>query len=81
LILTYESLKFLPKNNNPIGRSSVCICTICGEFMISHFLNYLFFSKDYKTQRTIFYPISFETANFVLELEKACPLCGGKDEP
>lgn len=66
LILTYSDLKFLPKNNNPIGRSSVCICTACGEFMIAHYLNYLFFDKDYKTQRCIFYPTSFETMNFPL---------------
>lgn len=44
--------------------------------MIAHFLNYLFFNKEYKTQRVLFYPTSFETVAFSVEREKACLLCG-----
>jgi len=44
LILALEDISFLPKNNNPIGRSSVLVCTICGELMVSHQINWLFLS-------------------------------------
>lgn len=66
VILTHESIKFLPKNNNPTGRSNVVVCTVCGEFMVSHFLNYLFFHPVYNTQRLLFYPTTFEVVNFPL---------------
>ena len=29
-ILEINDLSFLPKNDNPISRSSVIVCTICG---------------------------------------------------
>ena len=45
LILDLTDISFLPKNWNPIGRSSVLVCTMCGEYMVSHFLNYLFLSE------------------------------------
>lgn len=46
--------------------------------MIAHYLNSLFFEKNYKTQRCIFYPTSFETVNFPLECDRVCGLCEGK---
>lgn len=78
LILDLADISFLPKNNNPIGRSSVLVCTICGEFMVSHFTNYLFLSEErnYKTQRMIGYHNTFEIINFDVESEKKCPFCG-----
>lgn len=56
-----SDLSFLPKNNNPIGRSSIPVCAMCAEVMISHLLNYLFLSeeKPYKTTRLIGYHNTF----------------------
>ena len=77
-ILDIDSLKFLPKNDNPIGRSFVGVCTICGEYMICLYLNSFLFSegRGSPTQRMIFYTNTFEMVNFPLECEKHCQFCG-----
>lgn len=65
-IMDYKDISFLPRNNNPIGRSSVVVCTICGELMVSHFLNWLFLmQKDtLKTSRVMFYHNNIELMKF-----------------
>ena len=30
IIADLKDISFLPKNNNPIGRSSAVVCTMCG---------------------------------------------------
>jgi hypothetical protein len=77
-IMDYKDISFLPRNNNPIGRSSVVVCTICGELMVSHFLNWLFLMpKDtLKTSRIMFYHNNIELMKFEsLEPSKDCPFC------
>ena len=61
-----SDISFLPKNDNPISRSSPVVCTLCGELMMSHFLNFLFLSESspYKTARLIGYHNTFEIINF-----------------
>lgn len=81
-ILDLEDISFLPKNNNPIGRSSVLVCTICGEFMVSHQINWLFLSEEnpYKASRLIFYHNTFEIVKFDLECDPKCPFCAKPQE-
>lgn len=66
VITELKDLSFLPRNNNPIGRSSMAVCTICGEMMVAHLLNWLFLSeeKPYKASRIIFYHNTFEIVKF-----------------
>lgn len=65
-ILGLESVSFLPKNNNPTGRSSMMVCLMCAELMVSHYINYLFLSEDrpYKTSRLVGYHNTFEVIKF-----------------
>ena len=64
--MDYKDLSFLPKNNNPVGRSSVVVCTICGELMVSQFLNWLFLmpKETLKTSRIMFYHNNIELMKF-----------------
>ena len=68
-IMSEKDISFLPKNENPISRSSVVVCTICGELMVSHYLNYLCLGevKPYPSSRTICYHNTFELFKFDLE--------------
>lgn len=43
-ILELDNLKFLPKNNNPVGRSFIGVCTICAEYMVSMYINSFLFN-------------------------------------
>lgn len=67
-ILELDNLKFLPKNNNPVGRSFIGVCTICGEYMVCLYLNSILFNdrKVVPTSRMIFYTNTFEMVNFPL---------------
>ena len=82
VIVDLEDISFLPKNNNPIGRSSMVVCTICGEMMVGHLLNWLFLSeeKPYKASRVIFYHNTFEIVKFELEQFKKCPFCATPED-
>jgi hypothetical protein len=82
IIVDLKDISFLPKNNNPIGRSSMVVCTICGEIMVAHFLNWLFLSeeKPYKASRIIFYHNTFEIVKFELEQFKKCPFCATPED-
>lgn len=65
-ICEYKDISFLPRNNNPIGRSSVVVCTICAELMVSHLLNWLFLLPEatVKTSRIMFYHNNIELMKF-----------------
>ena len=65
-IIELTDISFLPKNENPIGRSSIVVCCMCAEAMVSHFLNYLFLSEEklYQTNRLIGYHNTFEMIKF-----------------
>jgi predicted molibdopterin-dependent oxidoreductase YjgC len=82
IITELKDISFLPKNNNPIGRSSVVVCTTCGELMTSHFLNWLFLAeeKPYKASRLIFYHNTFEIVKFDIEMFKKCPFCSTEED-
>ena len=82
IITELTDISFLPKNNNPIGRSSTVVCTMCGEMMVAHLLNLLFLSeeKPYKASRTIFYHNTFEIVKFDIEMFKKCPLCSTPED-
>lgn len=54
------------------------VCLMCGELMVSHYVNYLFLSEDrpYKTTRLIGYHNTFEIIKFDAEVDKKCIFCG-----
>ena len=81
-ITTLKDISFLPKNNNPVARASTVVCTMCGEMMISHFLNILFLSeeKPYKACRFMFYHNTFEIFKFDLQMFKNCPFCSTPED-
>lgn len=58
------------------------VCTICGEMMVGHLLNWLFLSeeKPYKASRVIFYHNTFEIVKFELEQFKKCPFCATPED-
>ena len=75
-ILKHKDLRFLPKNDNPVGQSSSYLCITCANCMVSLYINQLFGDPDFKNvQRVIFYVNSFEAVNFPAEKNVNCPFC------
>lgn len=47
-ILSYESIEFIPKDNNPTGQSNVYLCSTCSNLMTSLMINYIFNDESIK---------------------------------
>lgn len=72
-ITTYTDLNFLPKNDNPVGRSNVYLCSVCGYFMTSQLVNIL--TEAAIVNRFIFYVSSMELVAFPVEGNPKCLFC------
>lgn len=75
LIETLPDLNFLPKNDNPVGRSNVYLCSVCGYFMVSQLVNFL--NDGTVTNRFIFYVSSMELVAFPVQGNPQCSYCAG----
>lgn len=74
-ITTYADLNFIPKSDNPVGRSNVYLCSVCGYFMASQLVNIL--NGGTITNRFIFYVSSMELVAFPVEGNPQCLYCAG----
>lgn len=70
---SYESIEFIPRNNNPIGESNVFVCCTCSNIMVSHFIQNL--NNIVVPSRSIFYFETYEIEKWKMEPTIDCCLC------
>jgi molybdopterin/thiamine biosynthesis adenylyltransferase len=70
---TYQSISFIPKDEHPIGASTVFVAGTCGYLMVSTWTQSLFNGKP--PSRTIFYMSTMEIDKWMLHKEPNCILC------
>jgi len=73
LIQSYNSIDFIPPDDNPIGASNVFVCCTCCNFMLSAFVQNL--NGIQVPNRIIFYYETYDIDKWTMESNPDCLLC------
>jgi ThiF family len=73
-ILEYQSLSWIPRDDNPVGASNTYVCNTAANLMVSAFTLHLV-GDEPVPNRVIFWMNRFEMVKWVMPPEPDCVLC------
>lgn len=77
-IVKLDDLSFIPKNDNPIGQSTVYLASMCAQMMVARYSTYLLKDEELEKesfQRLIFFVSTGESVKFEVAKEPKCLIC------
>lgn len=80
-ITEIKDLSFIPKNNNPIGQSTVYLAAMCAQMMVARLCTYLLKDEELEKlsfQRLVFFVSTGESVRFEVPHDSKCLICNYK---
>jgi len=77
-IVQEQDLSFIPRNDNPIGQSTVYLASMCAQMMVARYSTYLLNDAEFEKisfQRLIFFVSTGESTKFEVAKEPKCLIC------
>ena len=78
-VIAESDISFIPRNDNPIGQSTVYLASMCAQMMVARLSTYLLQDEELEKisfQRLVFYVSTGESVKFQLPKDPKCPICG-----